>query len=103
MGLVLFVAWNRRPPSRSSLSAVAKSLVPADPGISHLDVRSLDRGPGDAMGCLFLPPFDGMGGVGVIEGLAIDVLGVRGQMRADRNRQINIGPIGHGIASSSYG
>ena len=35
------------------------------------------------MGHLLLPDFSGTRGVGVIEGLAIDVLGVRGQMPAD--------------------
>jgi threonine synthase len=49
---------------------------------------------------LLLPPFAGMRGKGVIEGLAINILRVIGQIVLDRQRQVGVGSIGH--SSSPY-
>ncbi len=44
---------------------------------------------------LFLPDIAGMRGVGMIEGFAVDVLGVIGKMYPDGVRQIGICSIRH--------
>ena len=43
----------------------------------------------------FLPRIAGMGGEGVIEGLAIDILRMVGEMRPNRNGQIDVRLIWH--------
>ena len=61
-------------------------------------VLALHRGPGDTE-CGFLPArIMGVRGVGVIEGLAEDVLSVFGQMRTDGRRQVGVDRIGHGCS-----
>ena len=44
---------------------------------------------------LFLPRIAGMGGEGVIESLAIDILRMVREMRANRNRKIDVRLIWH--------
>ena len=44
---------------------------------------------------LFLPRIPGMGGKGVIECLAIDILRMVGEMRSNRNGQIDVRLIWH--------
>jgi len=52
------------------------------------------------MRSFFLPRIAGMGGKGVIEGLAIDILRMVGKMRPNRNRQIDVRLIWH-VATGS--
>ncbi len=68
---------------------------PQHPAFARFDVGAFDRGPGNPVRGLFLPEFTCMRGVGMIEGFAIDVLGVIGQMSPDRCRQIGICSIWH--------
>ncbi|MBA7475453.1 hypothetical protein ES707_10824 [subsurface metagenome] len=51
------------------------------------------------MGDLFLPFLAGMGGKGVIERFAIDVLRMCRQVATDRSRKIGIRAIGHDARS----
>jgi len=71
-----------------------------NPTIAHLDVGSLHGGPGDPVRGFFLPGIAGMGGEGVIESLAIDVLRMIGKMRPNRNGQIVVRLIWHGATGS---
>jgi hypothetical protein len=48
----------------------------------------------------FLPRIAGMGGEGVIESFAIDILRMVGQMSPNRNRQIDVRLIWHDAAGS---
>ncbi len=48
----------------------------------------------------FLPRIAGMGGEGVIESFAIDILRMVGEMRPNRNRQINVRLIWHDATGS---
>ena len=69
-----------------------------NPVRSNLDIGPLDGRPGDAMRRLFLANIARMRRVGVIKGLAIDILSVIRQMRSDRLWEILICWIGHLIS-----
>src|SRR5580658_6612269 len=78
------------------LSFGPKDLSLLDPLIADLLVGALDRRPGDAE-CGFLSAgVAGVRRVGVIERLAKNVLGMLGQMRANRGRQIGVDVVRHG-------
>ena len=62
-----------------------KLRLPRNPAVARLDIGSLYGGPGDPMRGFFLPRIAGMGGEGVIESLAIDILRMVGKMRPDRD------------------
>jgi hypothetical protein len=66
-----------------------------NPTVARLDVGSIYGSPGDPMRGLFLPKIAGMGGEGVIESLAIDILRMVGEMRPNRNVQIDVRLIWH--------
>jgi hypothetical protein len=71
-----------------------------NPTAADLHVGPLDCGPGDPMRRLFLAQFGDMRGKGVIEGLAVDGLGVRRQMGLDRRGKIAVGSIGQGCSQA---
>ena len=77
------------------MSAYCRLTLPRNPNIASFDVAAFDGRPGDHMGALFAIEFAGMGGEGVIEGFAVDVLRVAGQVVPDRRRQIAIDTIRH--------
>ena len=58
---------------------VESSIVSAaaDPAAAHLHVAALDRRPGDAICAFLLPRIADMGREGMVELLAVDILGVR--------------------------
>ena len=70
-------------------------MITRYPEIAGLDVAALDRRPGDHVRAPFAILFAGMGGVGVVERLAIDGLRVLGQMVADGGRQVAVHAIRH--------
>jgi len=76
-----------RPPRRLPLP---------DPLVVDLLVFAFHRRPGDAEGGFLLARIVRMGGVGVIERRAKNVLRVLGQMPADRWRQVGVDFVGHG-------
>ena len=63
--------------------------------VARLDVGSLYRGPGNPMRGSFLSRIADMGGEGVIESFAIDILRMVGEMRSNRNGQIDVRLIWH--------
>jgi len=75
--------------------------VSLDPVFTGLDVRTFHRRPGDPVRGFLLPGFPRMRGIGVIERLAINILGVFGKMSPDGSRQISIRWIGHQLLRAS--
>lgn len=63
--------------------------------IAELDVRSLNRRPCGPVSDFFLPAVPRMRGKAVVEGLAIDGLGMRWQVTADREGEVVIRAVGH--------
>ena len=63
--------------------------------VADLFVSSFDGGPGCAVRDLLLPHVAAMRGKGMIEGLAIDILRMRGQVAANRRREVGVGAIWH--------
>ncbi len=61
-----------------------------NPALADFDVGPLDGGPGNPVRGFFLPDIAVIRRVGVIESLAIDVLGVIGEMSPDGTGQIGI-------------
>ena len=59
-----------------------------DPFVPGLDIRPFHRGPGCAMSDFFLARIAAVRCERVIEGLAIDVLGVRRQVVTNRRRKV---------------
>ena len=59
-------------------------IAACDPARADLDVRALHHGPGDAVRGLFLTHVAGICRIGVVERLAIDVLGMIWQVCADK-------------------
>jgi hypothetical protein len=72
-----------------------KSSCSRNPTVADLDIGSLYGAPGDPMRRFFLPRIAGMGGEGVIESFAIDILRMVREMRANRNREIDVRLIWH--------
>ena len=60
------------------------------PLVAQLFILALHRRPGDAEGGFLLTGVVRVSRVGVVEGLAKNVLGMLGQMRADGRRQIGV-------------
>src|SRR5271156_3769692 len=85
-------------PAKDGIVAPRKKLRPPGarpspslhPLVADLLVNPLHRRPGDAEGRFLLPGIVRVGGVGVVEGLAKNVLRMLGQVRADRGRQIGV-------------
>ena len=78
-----------RPPSPCPTRAAC------NPASAGLDVGALHRRPRDAMRGLFPAHIAGMRSVGVIEGFAIDILGVIRKMSPDGIGKVVIPSIGH--------
>jgi hypothetical protein len=70
--------------------ALPRSSPLLHPRIAHLLVRAFHRRPGDAESGFLLAGIVRMGGVGVIERFAKNILRVIGQMGADRRGQIGV-------------
>ena len=66
-----------------------------DPAPTFLDVGAFHRRPRNAMRRLFLSRIAGMLREGVIEGLAINGLGMIGKMRLDGSGKIVVGSVWH--------
>lgn len=64
------------PQIRNVATLLASSLRLGNPAIADFDVRAFHSGPGDTMRRLFLARFAGMRGVGMVEGLPINILGM---------------------------
>src|SRR5262245_20581040 len=95
----------RPPPTSPCTMTVAYdiSTLPytGDPAVTYLHVGSFDRGPGDAVGRLLALDVVLVRGKGGVERRAVDVLGVRRQMRLQhRCRKIGIARIRHVLALS---
>lgn len=67
-----------------------------NPMIAIFRVGALDRGPGDAVGDFLAFGIGSMGSKGMVEGCAVDILSMLGQMTAHRWRQVHVSGIGHG-------
>jgi len=85
-----------RGPKRGAGAPGVVALPLLHPRVADLLVFAFHRRPGDAEGGFLLARVVPMGGVGVIERLAKNVLCVLGQMRAHRWRQVGVLLIGHG-------
>jgi hypothetical protein len=70
-------------------------LRPADPAAADLHIGTFDRGPGDAVRRFLLTRVAGVGREGMVEGLAVDVLGMRRQMPLHRDRKVAVAPVRH--------
>jgi hypothetical protein len=64
-----------------------------NPSTADLYVGSLDRGPGNAMRRFLLARIAAMSGKGMVEGLAINVLRVRRQVRLHRRGKILVAAV----------
>src|SRR5208282_2591931 len=91
---VALASFKPRTACCETASEVALPGAP-DPAVADLFVRPPDRGPGNPVSGFFLTDIAGMGRVGVVESLAIDILGVLRQMIADRRRQVFVRSIWH--------
>ena len=76
---------------------VEHNLMPdCNPAAADFDKGALDRGPGNAMGRLLPARIVRVRGKGVVECLAVDVLGMGRQVRLHRSGKIVVGQIWHG-------
>jgi len=88
------MALNHR--RETSTGGAARHPFASDLGIGALDCR-----PGDTMRGLFLARLPGMGGKGMVERLAIDILRVLGKMAPHGWWEIGIVPVRHGTRSAA--
>ena len=72
----------------------ARSLF-GHPFMSQLLIAALDRGPGGAEGALFLPWITRSRCESVIEGLAKNILRMRGQVVSNRERKVFVSGVWH--------